>query len=127
MTEVTARPFWPYVLWAAVGVLIGLGIVGMLTIGAFVLAFAALLAVVGLVLPASRTSAVLAAVPGVGILPLLVALNNLGGPGELCWSNASSSGCDELLNPWPFAVPALLVIGVGCWLVWRFGRSVRTI
>jgi hypothetical protein len=81
------------VLWASVGVLVGLGVVGILTIGAFVLAFAAILAFVGLVLPASRTSAVLAAVPGVGILPLLVALNNMGGPGERCWTSGTATGC----------------------------------
>jgi len=68
------RAFWPYVLWAAVGVLVGLGVVSLLTIGTFVLALALILAIAGLVLPGSRTSAALAAVPGVGILPLLVAL-----------------------------------------------------
>lgn len=120
------RPFWPYVLWAAVGVLVGLGVVSLLTIGAFVLALALILAIAGLVLPASRTSAALAAVPGVGILPLLVALNNLGGPGERCWSSGTSSGCDGLLDPWPFAIPALLLIGGGCWLVWRYGRYAET-
>lgn len=98
MTEANLRPVWTYVLWAAVGVLTGFGVVGMLTIGAFMIGSAV-------------------------ILPLIVAFNNLGGPGERCWSDATSSGCDELLNPWPFAIPAVLLIGVGVWLVWRFGRQ----
>lgn len=123
MTEANLRPVWTYVLWAAVGVLTGFGVVGMLTIGAFMIGSAVILAAVGLVLPASRSNAALAAVPGLGVLPLIVAFNNLGGPGERCWSDATSSGCDELLNPWPFAIPAVLLIGVGVWLVWRFGRQ----
>jgi hypothetical protein len=122
MPEVTVRPAWTYVLWAAVGFLAGLGVMGLLTIGPYVLAAALLLAAIGLQFPAARSSAALAAVPAVGVLPLLVALNNLGGPGERCWANDTSSGCDELLNPWSFAIPALLVIGVGTWLLWRFGR-----
>ena len=126
MSAPAHRAFWPYVLWAAVGVLVGLGVVSLLTIGTFVLALALILAIAGLVLPGSRTSAALAAVPGVGILPLLVALNNLGGPGERCWSSETSSGCDGLLDPWPFAIPALLLIGGGCWLVWRYGRYAET-
>lgn len=122
MAAPSDQPFWPYPLWAAVGVLVGLGVVGILTIGLFALALAVVLGIVGLIIPASRTSAVLAAVPGVGLLPLMVALNNLSGPGERCWSDATSSGCSELLSPWPFAIPALLLIVGGSWLVWRFGR-----
>ncbi len=123
MPEPIERPAWPYALWASVGVLAGLGVVGALTIGPFALGIAVVLAVVGVSLPASRSTAALAAIPGLGVLPLIVAFNNLGGPGERCWSDAGSSGCSELLNPWPFAIPGLLVVVIGSWLVWRFNRS----
>ena len=119
MALTTERPWWPYVLWGAVGALVGLGVVGILSIGIFALMLALLLAVVGVLLPASRSAAVVAVVPGLGVLPLLVGLSNLGGPGERCVSTASSSSCSELLNPWPFLVPGLVLIVGGGWLVWR--------
>jgi len=123
MAAPTERPGWVYLLWGAVGVLIGFGIVGILTIGIFLLGLALLLAIVGLVLPASRSAAALAAIPGLGVLPLVVGLNNLGGPGERCSSTQGSLSCTELLSPWPFAVPGILLILAGGWLVWRFGRT----
>ncbi|MGV8907603.1 MAG: hypothetical protein ACOH1Y_01345 [Propionicimonas sp.] len=122
----TERPGWTYALWAAVGVLIGFGVVGILTIGIFLLGLALVLAIVGLALPASRTTAALAVIPGLGVLPLVVGLNNLGGPGERCSSTQGSLSCVELLSPWPFAVPGILLVVVGAWLAWRFGRTPTT-
>ncbi len=123
MPEAIARPAWTYALWAGVGVLTGLGVVGALTVGPFALGIAIVLAIVGIALPASRSTAVLAIIPGLGVLPLVVALNNLGGPGQRCWSDATSSGCSELMSPWPFAIAGLLAVLVGGWLVWRFNRD----
>lgn len=120
-----ARPRWPYLLWGAVGALVGLGVVGILSIGVFALAVALLLAVVGLVLPASRSAAVVAMVPGLGVLPLLVGLSNLGGPGERCSSTATSLSCSELLSPWPFLIPGLVFVIGGGWLAWRI-QTART-
>lgn len=122
MAQRTERPPWAYALWAAVGVLIGFGVVGILSIGIFLLALALLLAFVGLVIPASRTSAALAALPGLGVMPLVVALNNLGGPGERCSTSVGSTTCMEIMSPWPFAIPGLLLFVAGGWLFWRFGR-----
>ncbi len=119
MQATAERPVWPRALWASAGGLVGLGVVGILTIGIFVLGVALLLAVVGSALPASRSSAVVALVPGLGLLPLAVGLSNLGGPGERCTSGAGSISCSELLNPWPFLVPGLALLLGGCWLVWR--------
>lgn len=123
MDQRVERPPWTYALWGGVGFLVGFGVVGILSIGIFLLAFALLLAIVGLTIPASRTPAALAALPGMGIMPLAVALNNAGGPGERCVIAATSTSCSELLNPWPFAIPGLLLVVAGGWLVWRFGRS----
>ncbi len=113
------RSDWAYLLWGAVGALAGFGVVGILTIGIFVLAAALLLAVVGVVLPSSRSSAIVATIPGLGIMPMAVGLANLGGPGERCSSSAVSSSCTELLSPWPFLVPGLMLLIGGSWLIWR--------
>jgi len=120
------RSWWPYLLWGAVGALLGLGVVGILSIGVFALVIALLLAVVALVVPASRSGAVVATVPGLGVLPLLVGLSNLGGPGVRCSSTATSSSCGELLSPWPFLIPGLVFIIGGCWLAWRIRAAGTT-
>lgn len=121
-TAAIRRPLWPFLLWGSVGVLVGLGVVGILTIGIFALAAALILAVVGVILPDSRSATVLAIVPGLGLLPTMVGLSNLGGPGERCTTSATTLSCSELLSPWPFLVPGVVLIVVGGWLAWRFGR-----
>jgi hypothetical protein len=120
------QPAWTYVLWGAVGVLIGFGVVGILTIGIFLLGLAFILAIVGVAFPASRSAAALAVLPGLGVLPLVVGLNNLGGPGERCSSTQSSLSCIELLSPWPFLLPGIVLIVIGGWVAWRFGRTPAT-
>jgi hypothetical protein len=119
------QPWWPYSLWGTVGALIGLGVVGILSIGIFALGVALLLALIGVVIRASRSVAVVGMVPGLGVLPLIVGLSNLGGPGERCSSTANSLSCSELLSPWPFLVPGLVLVVAGCWLVWRI-RAAET-
>ncbi len=123
MPEPTDRPAWPYALWAAVGVLVGLGVVGALSIGPYALGIAVVLSIIGLLRPASRTTAALAIIPGAGVLPLIVALNNLGGPGQRCWTTAAASGCTGLLDPWPFAIPGLVAVLGGGALLWWFNRA----
>lgn len=122
LARVEGRPGWPPLLWGGVGVLFGLGVVGILSIGIFALMGGLLLAIVGLVLRPSRSATVIAIIPGLGILPVLVGLSNLGGPGERCTSSAGSLSCIELLSPWPFLVPGLLLVVGGGWMVWRVGR-----
>lgn len=124
MALASEQPWWPYSLWGAVGALIGLGVVGILSIGIFALGVALLLAVVGVALRASRSAALVGMVPGLGVLPLLVGLSNSGGPGERCSSTASSLSCSELLSPWPFLVPGLVLVVGGCWVVWRIRSAV---
>lgn len=120
------RPWWPYLLWGTVGALVGLGVVGILSIGIFALGVALLLAVAGLALPASRSVAVVAMIPGLGVLPLMVGVSNLGGPGERCSATATSMSCRELLSPWPFLIPGLVLIIGGGWLVWRIQTAGTT-
>lgn len=120
MADRIGRAQWPVALWGVVGFLIGFGVVAILSIGIFVLAAALLLAVFGLVHPASRTPAMLALVPGLGIMPLSVAIWNWGGPGERCETTGSSVSCAGLLNPWPFAIPGAILFVGGIWLVWQY-------
>lgn len=117
------RPQWTYLLWGSVGGLIGLGVLGILSIGIFILGIALLLAIFGAVHPASRTTAAVAAVPCLGIAPLAVALNNLGGPGERCQTSAGTLSCSELLSPWPFAIVGIVLVVAGGWLLWKVGRT----
>jgi hypothetical protein len=104
-------------------VLIGLGVVGALSIGPYALGIAVVLSIIGLLRPASRTTAALAIIPGTGVLPLIVALNNAGGPGERCWTAGTASGCNGLLDPWPFAIAGLVAVLGGSVLLWWFNRS----
>lgn len=113
------RPWGPFLLWVGVGALFGLGVVGILSIGVFALGGAALLAAFGMAVPGSRSTAMAGIVPGLGIVPLLVGLSNLGGPGELC----SADACTELLSPWPFLLPGLTLVVGGGWLVWRLSLA----
>lgn len=126
MAATPQPPPWAFVLWAAVGTLIGLGVVGILSIGLYALAAALVLAVLGIAVPESRSSAALAIVPGLGFLPLVVGMNNLSGPGERCTTSATTLSCSELLSPWPFLVPGIVLVVLGGWLVWRFGRTRAT-
>ena len=126
VTLTAERPWWPYLLWVAVGALVGLGVVGILSIGVFALGVALLLAITGLMLPASRSSAAVAMVPGLGVMPLLVGLSNLGGPDERCSSTATSMSCSELLNPWPFLIPGLVLTIGGGWCAWRIRTAGST-
>lgn len=114
----TRRPLWPYLYWAFVGVLIGYGVVGILSIGIFVLAAALILTILGVAMQRARMSAMLAIIPGLGVLPLWVASNNWGGPGELCGTSATGQYCNELLDPWPFGIFGAIVLVGGIALVW---------
>lgn len=100
------RPLWPYFYWAFVGVLIGFGVVGILSIGIFVLFAALILTILGLAAFRSSPSGVLTLIPGLGVLPLWVAFSNWGGPS------------DELLDPWPFGIFGAIVLVGGLALVW---------
>ena len=52
-------------------------------------------------------------ISGAGLVPLYVAFGNRGGPGQDCWHTATSSGCTELMNPWPWLVAGLLLVASG--------------
>jgi hypothetical protein len=52
-------------------------------------------------------------VSGAGVLLLYVAWVQRAGPGTTCWHTASASGCDQHLNPLPWAIAGLLLFVAG--------------
>lgn len=47
---------------------------------------------------------------GAGLLSLFVAYVQRGGPGTTCWHTATSTGCDQRLNPIPWLFAGVLSI-----------------
>ena len=118
------RAWWAYPWWAFTGVVLGFGVASLPSIGVFLLWLAALLALIGLALPAARTAAALLVIAGLGAAPLFIAWLNLDGPGTVCGPQPTPAYCAELRDPWPFLLAGvgLVVLGVG--LAWWFGRVV---
>jgi hypothetical protein len=115
MAIVTApRPrIWPFFAWAAVGAGACLALLGVLSIGLFVLplVLAALIAL--LLWPGGRTVAALGAVSGLGLVPLFVAYLNRGGPGNVCTTTATSQSCTTEWSPWPWLGAGLALVALG--------------
>lgn len=99
--------------WAAVGLLLALGVAALLTIGAvFLLAAAALTGVLAW-RRAYAGRAPLGLGAGAGLVVGYIGWLNRGGPGDVCHRTAHGGGtCMQELAPWPFyAAAALLVAG----------------
>lgn len=112
VAERRAIPWWAFLLWGCAGTLGALGVAAILSIGVFLLAAAAILAVVAVSLPGSRNASAVALVCGAGAPPLYVAWLNKDGPGTVCHAVASGSTCVDEWSPWPFlVVGAVLVVG----------------
>ncbi len=130
MTAITApsRPrIWPFFAWTAIGVGICLGLLAAFTpIGLFVLPLVIVGLTALLIWPGSRTSAALGLISGLGLMPLVVAYLNRGGPGNVCTTTATSQSCTTEWSPWPWLAAGLLLIAVGAvafaWLRARLSR-----
>ncbi|HYX86533.1 MAG TPA: hypothetical protein VE777_16290 [Gaiellales bacterium] len=94
-------------MWAAVGAMFVLGLDLI-----FLLPAAALLGIGAGTFRASWTSTS-GFITGAGLPLLWVAYANRQGPGTVCWSTATASGCDQYLNPWPWLAAGLLLVVVG--------------
>ena len=101
-----------YAWWVGVGALIGLGIVGLLTIGIALLAVGALLALVGVLRPGLRGGAA-GTLAGVAAAPLYLAWLSRSGPGRVCSTAGSEVSCVEAWSPWPFVIVAAALVA-GC-------------
>ncbi|WNM29031.1 hypothetical protein RKE30_00720 [Streptomyces sp. Li-HN-5-11] len=105
---------WPwFCAWLAVGALGSLGLLSILTIGAYLLPVAVVAA--GLLATRRGSRAGLAGVlSGLGVPLLYVAFLNRGGPGSVCTTTATGQSCADEYNPWLWlaAGVALLLAGV---------------
>jgi hypothetical protein len=84
--------------------------IGLVSLGVLTLAPAALTAFALLSSERAQQS-VFGLVTGAGLLALLIGWLHRRGPGTVCWTHATSSGCDQYLNPSPWlAIGAVLVV-----------------
>lgn len=114
-----------FVGWMLVGLLIGLGLLAILTIGIFILPVAGALAV--LLLRSQPDARGLGALMVGPAAPLFyIAALNWGGPGWSCWSTSTEQGCTELLTPWPFLAGGIAFLVGGLALEWAIRRSVAS-
>lgn len=94
--------------WLAIWLMAGaVGAIGLVSLGLLALVPAAGIALGALLVPSARRSA-WGLISGAGFIFLLVAYVQRDGPGMTCWHTATSSGCDEHLDPRPW-----LVVGLG--------------
>jgi hypothetical protein len=98
-----------FFVFVATGAAAGLGAV---SLGPLLLAPAVVVASALLFRSSIRRSA-FGLLSGAGFLSLYVAWVNRDGPGTTCWQTATATGCDEHLNPLPWLVFGILLVGAG--------------
>ena len=99
------------ILWFAAWALTGTaGLLGLVALGPILLGPAVLLGAVLSSRPTARQWR--AGLPaGAGLVFLYIAYVQRHGPGTTCWHTATRSGCDQSLNPVPWLVLAVLLLG----------------
>ena len=107
--SLTKRRSWGWFgAWLLVGAVYAIGLVGILTIGIFVLP----VAIIGTVLLARQPASLRGApglVAGLGLSPLYVAFLNRGYGGPACQTNQ----CTQALDPWPWLAAGLVLVVAG--------------
>lgn len=106
-------PWWALAVWGLVGALIGVGLMALLTVGPFLLAAAAVLALVAVAFRPLRSRAGGLAIAGLAAGPLVVAWLNRDGPGTVCVTTATSVSCTDEWSPWPFVAVGAVLVAVG--------------
>jgi hypothetical protein len=104
-------------LWVLVGALAAFGLAAAFTIGAFVLAGAAALGILGIVLRQVDKRMSPAALIGSAAAPLYIAWLNRRGPGQVCDAIEGGVRCTEQWSPWPFLIGGLVLATAGTVLV----------
>ncbi|HET6532026.1 MAG TPA: hypothetical protein VFH03_15655 [Actinoplanes sp.] len=94
--------------WAVVGAAYAFGLLGVLSIGIFVLP-CAVLATWYLARRRESMTGVAGVLAGVGVPLLVLAFLHRGGPGVVC----DGMVCDERLSPWPWLIAGLLFVLLG--------------
>ena len=126
MLLVRSRTVLAFAVWALAGTLAGLGALAILTIGIFVLAAAALVAV-GAALLRADVESMAGVLVGLGAPLAWIGWLNRDGPGEVCTRTARSMTCSEEWAPWPWFAAAVccVVAGVALFVVLARRSSVR--
>ena len=96
------RWFWA---WALIGFAVAVGFV---SLGLLAVAPAAVVGGLMVSRPVIRRSA-FGLLSGAGVLFVYVAWIQRAGPGTTCWQTASASGCDQHLNPLPWAIAGVML------------------
>ncbi|MCW5954184.1 MAG: hypothetical protein KIT69_18190, partial [Propionibacteriaceae bacterium] len=107
--------------WILVGTLVGFGVAGILSIGIFLLAAAAVLFAIGIAIRPIDNRGVPAMLVGAALAPCLVAWWNRSGPGEFC----RPDGCSEQLDPRPWGTVGIVLLLAGIALTWYTLRRPR--
>lgn len=111
-----------FLLWCVAGAGFCLGVIAILSIGAFVLL--ATFALCGFLLWRLEWGWGMAGLlPGAALPLLYIAWINRDGPGEVCHGDARSITCADEYSPWPFVVAGGLFILVGVVTFVRGRRS----
>lgn len=101
-----------FIAWMLVGAGYALGLLSVLSIGAYVLLITVVATFVLATRPGNR-----AGLPGLvsGLsLPLFyVAYLNRSGPGTICTTTATSQTCSDQWSPWPWIVVGILLLASG--------------
>jgi hypothetical protein len=99
-----------YAWWLVVGVLLGMGVAGLLSVGVFFLLAALVLTGVGVGFSVLRNRSAMAVPAGVGLSVLYLAWLNREGPGTVCHITGNATTCTEEWSPWPFVAVTLVLI-----------------
>jgi hypothetical protein len=101
-----------FLWWCLAGAGLGLGVLSLLSIGAFVLLATFMLC--GVLLWRLDFGWGMGGLLSGAALPVLyVAWLNRGGPGEVCHRDAQSLSCTDEWSPWPFVVVGVAMVVAG--------------
>jgi len=112
MADRSSRGTVWFVAWILVGAALAFGVLGIATVGVFVLPVALIAGVALALRPAARRRAA-GVVAGAGLPLLYVAYLNRSGPGTVCTTHAGGQACVDESNPWVWLAAALAVIAAG--------------
>ena len=117
--EVQPAPPWRwFAAWMLVGGLYAFSLLGMMTIGLFVLPIP-VLATVLLGRKREARSGILGLVAGIALPLFYVSLLNHDGPGMICSAIDGGTACTEEMSPWPWLAAGLGFLVLGTAVFWR--------
>jgi hypothetical protein len=104
-----------FIAWMLVGAGYALGLLSLLSIGAFVLLITLVATIVLVTRPGNRVG-LPGLVSGLSLPLFFVAYLDRSGPGTICTTTATSQTCSDQWSPWPWIVVGIVLLVSGC--VW---------